>query len=305
MTCKTLWCRHEMIVMVSGGSGITPFISIIRELLVRSNHGGNKIPSILLICAFKKSEDLTMLDLVLPVSGTNFDISSLQLQIEAYVTKEKEPTTDNHKLLQTRLFKPDPSDVPISSVLGQNGWLWLGMIISTSFVIFLLLIGILTRYYIYPIDHNSNMIYSFSSKNALNMLFICVSIITTATAVFLWNKKQNAKETMQIQNTNMPIPMTHSVADDRGLESLSHQSFVQATQVHYGKRPNLKSKLPLSYRQKVLQNKFPSQMIIHFQPKQSHNITLTLHIICPCILQEYCWSVKAQALGFLLAVQGR
>ncbi|XP_015878393.3 ferric reduction oxidase 2-like [Ziziphus jujuba] len=237
---STNFLRHEMIVMVSGGSGITPFISIIRELLVRSNHGGNKIPSILLICAFKKSEDLTMLDLVLPVSGTNFDISSLQLQIEAYVTKEKEPTTDNHKLLQTRLFKPDPSDVPISSVLGQNGWLWLGMIISTSFVIFLLLIGILTRYYIYPIDHNSNMIYSFSSKNALNMLFICVSIITTATAVFLWNKKQNAKETMQIQNTNMPIPMTHSVADDRGLESLSHQSFVQATQVHYGKRPNLK-----------------------------------------------------------------
>lgn len=229
--------------MVSGGSGITPFISIIRELLFGSNNGGNKIPTILLICAFKKSEDLTMLDLILPVSGTNSDISSLKLQIEAYVTKEKEPTADNQKLLQTIWFKPDPSDVPISPLLGQNGWLWLGMIISASFVVFLLLIGILTRYYIYPIDHNSNMIYSFSSKNALNMLFICLSIASTATAVFLWNKKQNVKETMQIQDNNMPIPMTDNTADDRELESLPHQSLVQATQVHHGKRPNLKSKL--------------------------------------------------------------
>lgn len=239
-----------MLVMVSGGSGITPFMSIIRELLYKANNGGSKsIPSILLICSFKKSEDLTMLDLVLPISGTNY-ISCLQLQIEAYVTREKEPTTDQQKLPKTIWFKPDPSDVPISPLLGQNGWLWLGIIVSASFVNFLLLLGILTRYYIYPIDHNSNMIYSYPTKSVLNMLFICVSIATTATAVFLWNKKQNAKEIMQIQNTNIPTQIASNAAD-RELESLPHQSFVQATRVHHGKRPNLKSKL-LSYTQNMV-----------------------------------------------------
>lgn len=233
--------------MVSGGSGITPLISIIRELLSQANDSGRKTPQVLLISAFKKSLDLTMLDLILPASGTNLDISCLQLQIEAYVTRENQPTTHSHKPLQTIWFKPDQLDSPVSAVLGQNCWLWLGVIISMSFVIFLVLMGILTRYYIYPIDHNSNMIYSASYRSALNMLLLCVSIATTATAVFLWNKKQNSKEMGQIQDIDTPSQITTSpdtrfYDGDTELESLPHQSFVQSTKVHYGTRPHLESK---------------------------------------------------------------
>ncbi|XP_062149742.1 ferric reduction oxidase 2-like [Alnus glutinosa] len=241
---STHFLKHDMVVMVSGGSGITPFISIIRELLFRSNTRGGKNPRVLLICSFKKSLDLTMLQLLFPVSGTNLDTSRLQLQIEAYVTREKEPTTEDQKLLQTIWFKPDALDVPISAVLGTNNWLWLGAIISSSFIVFLLLIGILTRCYIYPVDHNSYMIYSYSLRSALNMLLLCVSIAVTATAAFLCNKKQNDKELRQIQNMDVPTPMTspgswfHNV--DRELESLPHQSFVQTTKIHLGERPNLK-----------------------------------------------------------------
>ena len=86
---ENISCRHDTLVMLSGGSGITPFISIIRELLFKASNSGDRIPQILLICAFKKSIDLTMLELLLPVSGTTVDISC-----EAYVTREKEPATD-------------------------------------------------------------------------------------------------------------------------------------------------------------------------------------------------------------------
>lgn len=169
-------CRHDMLVMVSGGSGITPFIFIIRELLFMANTRNCKTPQVLLICTSKKSLDLTMLDL-LPDSGTSFDISHLQLQIEAYVTREKEPITEDTKdkknLLQTIWFKPIASDVPVSANLGPNTWVWLGTIISSSFIIFLLLMGILTRYYIYQLDHNTDMVYCYSSRSALNMSFMC------------------------------------------------------------------------------------------------------------------------------------
>ncbi|KAL6127679.1 hypothetical protein ACLB2K_071042 [Fragaria x ananassa] len=236
--------RHDTIVMVSGGSGITPMISIIRELLSQANDSGKKTPHVLLITAFKKSLDLTMLDLILPPSGTNLDISCLQLQIEAYVTRENQPATHNQKPLQTIWFKPDPLDSPVSAVLGRNSWLSLGVIISMSFIIFLVLMGILTRYYIYPIDHNSNLIYSASYRSALNILLLCVSIAATATAVFLWNQKQNSKETGQIQGIDTPPQITTSPSArfynaDRELESLPHQSFVQSTKVHYGTRPDL------------------------------------------------------------------
>ncbi|XWS50471.1 hypothetical protein CRYUN_Cryun12cG0090200 [Craigia yunnanensis] len=239
---STHFLRHDTLVMLSGGSGITPFISIIRELLFEASNSGDRIPQILLICAFKKSIDLTMLDLLLPVSGTTVDISCLQLQIEAYVTREKEPATDNHKPLQTVWFKPNALNAPVSAILGPNSWLWLGVIISSSFVIFLLLIGILSRYYIYPIDHNSDMIYASSARAALNMLFICIAIAMTATASSLWNKKQNDKGMRQIQNMDTP-PMTSPAwfnNADRELESLPHQSLLQATKVQYGERPDLK-----------------------------------------------------------------
>ncbi|XP_065628773.1 ferric reduction oxidase 2-like [Quercus suber] len=244
---STQFLRHDMLVMVSGGSGITPFISVIRELLFRSNTTGGKTPRVLLICAFKKSSDLTMLDLLFPLSDTNLESSRLQLQIEAYVTGEKEHTTHNQKLLQTIWFKPNSLDAPISAVLGTNNWLWLGAIISTSFIIFLLLIGILTRCYIYPIDRNSDKIFSYTLRSALNMLFICLSIAVTATAAFLCNKKQNDKELKQIQNVDMPTPMTspgswfHNVGKE--LDILSSQSFVQTTKIHLGERPNLKKML--------------------------------------------------------------
>ncbi|KAJ0042296.1 hypothetical protein Pint_17519 [Pistacia integerrima] len=233
---STHFTRYEKLVMVSGGSGITPFISIIRQLLSVANTSSGRTPQVLLVCAFKKSEDLTMLDLILPVSGSTLDISRLQIQIEAHVTREKRSTTNNEKFLRTVWLKPNAADAPVSAILGPRSWLWLGAIISSSFTIFLMLIGILTRYYIYPIDHNSDMIYATTWRSALNMLFVCVSIAMTATAAFFWNKKGHVKEMKQIQNMETPTP----VSPDRELESLPHQSFVQATRVHYGERPNLK-----------------------------------------------------------------
>ncbi|KAK3037218.1 hypothetical protein RJ639_030111 [Escallonia herrerae] len=154
---STHFLRHDTLVMVSGGSGVTPFISIICELLFTSGTTSFKTPRLLLVTVFKKSVDLNMLDLLLPVSGTICDFSKLRLQIEAYVTRENGPTRDGQKPHMTVWFKPSTSDAPVSASLGSNSWLWLGAIIVSSTVGFLLLVSVLTRFYIYPIDHNSNM----------------------------------------------------------------------------------------------------------------------------------------------------
>lgn len=248
--------RHESLVMVSGGSGISPFISIIREIIFRSQSANLHIPRVLLICAFKNSGDLTMLDLLLPISGTHTQISKMQFQIEAYVTRENEQTfTDSQKLLQTIWFKSDPSDSPVSATVGPNNWLWLGAIISSSFVMFLLFLGIVTRYYIFPIEHKTNETSHFTSRALWDMFLVCICIFIASSAIFLWCKKQNAMEVKSILNLEAkpilnleaPTPTTspgsHFHVADRELESLPHQSLVQATKVHFGSRPDLKSKL--------------------------------------------------------------
>ncbi|KAF3639076.1 Ferric reduction oxidase 2, partial [Capsicum annuum] len=243
---STQFLRHDMLVMVSGGSGITPFISIIRELIYIAGSTSCKIPKVLLVAAFKRSADLAMLDLLLPLSEATYGISRLQLQIEAYVTRETEPLKDNQKFLKTLWLKPNALDKPVSAVLGQSNWLWLGAIITSSFIMFLLLIGILTRYYIYPVDHNTEMIYSYSERAAFSMLFLCVSIAITASAAFVRNKKQYFKEMVQIQNNGMTTQRTSPGPDswlenaDIELENLPFQTFNRATKIHYGERPDLR-----------------------------------------------------------------
>jgi ferric-chelate reductase len=222
--------------MVSGGSGITPFISIIRDLIFTSAPLKCKIPNLILVASFKNSLYLTMLDVILPISGTPFDISHLHLQIEAFVTREKEPKPHDKKLIKTVWFKAHPTDAPISTILGPNSWLWLGAIIASSFVIFLILTGIITRYYVYPIDNNTGAIFSWSLESVVYILVVCFSIAITASAAVLQNKKKNSMEAKQ-----MGTPSFYNA--DRELESLPHQSLGQATNVHYGERPNLKSKL--------------------------------------------------------------
>ena len=235
--------------MVSGGSGITPFISIIREIIFRSQSEELDVPPVLLICAFKNLADLTMLNLLLPISDTHTQISKMQLQIEAYVTRENEQTfTDSEKHLQTIWFKSDPFDSPISAALGLNNWLWLGAIISSSFVMFLLILGIFTRYYIFPIEQETYEPYHFTLRALWDIFLVCTCIFIASSAIFLWCKKQNAKELEGVLYLQVPTSPTSSGSQfyvaDRELESLPHQSLAQATKVHFGGRPDLKSKLP-------------------------------------------------------------
>ncbi|CAM8888746.1 unnamed protein product [Rhodiola kirilowii] len=240
---STNFLRHDMLVMVSGGSGLTPFISITRELISASMKGC-RTPKVLLLCAFKRSSQLAMLDLLLPLASSA-ELSNINIQIEAYVTKEKEPTTQRSKQITTLWFKPNVIDAPISAILGLNSWLWLAVIISASFVMFLIFIGILTQYYIYPIDHNTNKIYSSASRALLNMLFLCACIVITASGAFLWNKRNAARESNQIQNMDGPSPAGSPASGwaynaDREMESLPQQSLDQCTNVHFGERPDLK-----------------------------------------------------------------
>ncbi|CAI0546538.1 unnamed protein product [Linum tenue] len=246
--------RHDTLVMVSGGSGITPFISIIREILSQSNTKTVKTPKLLLICAFKHCVDLTILDLILPVpesaNAAPLDFSCAELRIEAFVTRDKEmkPEDESSSQIQTLWFRQNGTDSPVAAALGSNSWIWLGAIISGSFVIYLVLIGLATQYYIYPIDGNTNMRFSTPAKAALNILSICVAVVVTATVGFLWNNRRSSSQTTPVLNRAIPAPTTTSPAtllsggDSESAEEVESQprnAIRQATTVHLGKRPNM------------------------------------------------------------------
>ncbi|CAM8976347.1 unnamed protein product [Rhodiola kirilowii] len=236
---------HELLVMVSGGSGITPFISIFREIIHQSTKPGRHVPRLLFISAFKNATDLSSLALLLPSSDASLDLSKVQYQIEAYVTQETEQAATNfEKPAPTTLirFKPNPLDTPVSPTLGPNSWLWLGAILSSSFAMFLLLLGIVTRYYIYPIDQDKSKTYHYSYRCLWDMFLACLCIFVSSSVVFLWCKKQNGANTIQVQSTDVATPTTFPAAamSLAEVESLPNDCIAQSTNVHYGSRPDLK-----------------------------------------------------------------
>ncbi|KAF7139245.1 hypothetical protein RHSIM_Rhsim07G0129100 [Rhododendron simsii] len=135
----------------------------------------------LLITAFKKYVQLPMLDFLLPVSGTNYDITQLPLRIEAFVTIHKGIPSDDQKLCQLIWFKPSATDVQFR--LKQLALAWSFNFILISQIS--LLIGLLTRYYIKPVDHDTNMRFLYKAKSALNMLTIYISKTTTQQQLLL------------------------------------------------------------------------------------------------------------------------
>ncbi|CAO2838775.1 unnamed protein product [Amaranthus hypochondriacus] len=242
---STDFLKHDSLVLISGGSGMTPYISIIRELIHQSNTQKVRTPKVLLICAFKTAADLTMLDLLLPAESTPADLSNIQLEIQAYITREDAPPLDNQTMMvQTKWFKPSPLDSPITPILGPNSWLCLCLIISSSFILFLVLLGLVTQYHIYPKVNGTNKTYHFTIWVLWDVFLMCISIIFVSSIVFLKQKRKIGLEEKQVKNVEVPSPITSPGSWFGGgggseLESLPYQSLVQATQVHYGGRPNV------------------------------------------------------------------
>ncbi|CAK9315126.1 unnamed protein product [Citrullus colocynthis] len=232
---STSFLQFDTLVMISGGSGITPFISIIKHL-IHNSKSHHKIPKLLLISAFKTTSDLTFLHL-LQSAATLHDF-----QIEAYVTRDKSPKNENPQI-RTVIFKSHVGDLAVAAILGPNGWLWMAGVICSSFGIFLILIGVLNRYYIYPIDGNSNDVFNLGLKSLLHMLGLCLSIFTAVTAAAIWNKRRVAKEGRQIQSvegaTPSGSPRATGFEREMELETVPFQALSQSINVHYGERPNL------------------------------------------------------------------
>lgn len=245
--------EHDSLVMVSGGIGITPFISIIRELAyihisgTAPDEASAKTPSILLVCVFKTSAELAMLELLVPDSG---GISGLDLRIEAFVTRER---ADDEPPCQEVRFKPCLWDAPVASVLGPNSsWLWHAVLVAASFAVFLALTAVLERFYVYPVNGDEEHAYPWAARTMLSLLFLCVSIAGVAGAAFLWSKRSSGKEAKAAQSVDgatpgmSPAPLLRGRGTggmDRELESLPTRSLEQVTNVHFGHRPDLKRML--------------------------------------------------------------
>ncbi|KAK6123566.1 hypothetical protein DH2020_042687 [Rehmannia glutinosa] len=219
--------RHDNLLLVAGGIGITPFLSILRELSSNLSNSRNGYPDrIQLIYTIKKSQEICLLDPILP---RLLNIEQFRIKLKVYVTREnqigvtlKEVLNDIPEI-QTTYFSTACTNY---AIYGSENLLWIAVITMFSSIVFLLSLVCFNRFVIPQAKITSRQ---KSSSSQIDLLLICsfaiVIIVTTFLAIMIrW--KRLKKEFKFFSDKAVKLS---SVEGSRDLDE--HQ-------IHFGGRPN-------------------------------------------------------------------
>lgn len=83
--------RYDSMLLIAGGSGITPFLSILQEIVSAKGSSRYKFPeNIQLIHAIKRSQDMSLLSSISHILRKQA-LGKLHLKLKVYVTQEEQP----------------------------------------------------------------------------------------------------------------------------------------------------------------------------------------------------------------------
>lgn len=183
--------RYNNLLLVAGGIGVTPFLSILRELSCSTSSGRNAYPDrIHLIYTIKKSQDLCLLDPILPLL---LDIKQFHTKLSVFVTRENQIGTTLRDVLndvpeaQTTTFSTAGTTY---AVHGPERLAWMAAVTAVSSVMFLVSLVVFNHFVITPAAIQKN------PSSQTDLLLVCsfaMAIIFAAiTAITLrWKRVTN------------------------------------------------------------------------------------------------------------------
>lgn len=240
---SSYFLRYDSLLLIAGGIGVTPFFSILQEMMSQKL---NCTPRVLLIVVVKKREDLSMLNLISP---TLLHQSGLQsegfLNVEAFVTQEEAPDcespTPNYEFKTVHFETTKEINSTIPALLWTESKLCRASLIFTTFVVFLILLGLLNSLVVYPKDHNSYNIYPSWGRRSFINLAMAMGICITVSALAFWKWKTYKKlrgnghdhrSAVKADEGREELP----VCEEQGCTDFL--SLLHLDNVHYGRRPD-------------------------------------------------------------------
>ncbi|XP_024539769.1 ferric reduction oxidase 4 [Selaginella moellendorffii] len=247
---------YKTYLFVAGGSGIAPFLSIIKDLLHKVQTKQRTPPEkIVLVWAVRKLDELDILKTISLESICPDFIQTLQIDIQAYVTRQdiegekqqaRENGVYNEKLDIVRFAgratttsvyaEPSPTrDISkikkqVRGISRTQGYKLYAATILASFLGYMLLAGVIHRYYIFPQDHNTYKAFSRAGRGFISLMEYIAGVVFFGGATILaWNCWKGKDLHL------VDAPYVGSISAEVGLKP---------TSIQVGKRPEFQDIIP-------------------------------------------------------------
>ncbi|KAJ8536506.1 hypothetical protein K7X08_034907 [Anisodus acutangulus] len=223
--------RYDSLLLVAGGIGITPFLSILQEIAsTRSNK--NVLPvKIQLVYTIRDSQGICLLDPVLPHV---FDAEQRYLQLKVFVTRERQ---SNKSLREVLNEISKIQNIHFASkrrgcaVYGLENLQWMSVLLLVASVGFLAFLIIFNNVFIKPDKKSSEQKTATSVVDILLVCSFALALISSTLMATIWRWKRLRVEIPPFSEKERKA-MKPTEAN-RGFGFDQHE-------IHFGARPNFK-----------------------------------------------------------------
>ncbi|XP_058102508.1 ferric reduction oxidase 8, mitochondrial [Magnolia sinica] len=232
--------RYDGLILIAGGIGITPFISILREFASKSaNNKSFTVGSLQLIYVVKKPQDLSMLNSIWPLLlDPPTTGEQVHVQLKVFVTQEDRSSDIRVKdqlLSEVKMVSFDTTNSHSNcTISGPESLLWMATIVAFSTVTFFVFLLILNHAFLRPETQTSKKKNPSWVSDLLILWSFVIAIVCSALATVLlrWRKEKSEIHVA-------------SPKQDKGMErhSIEEKGTMVEPEIHLGERPDFQGLL--------------------------------------------------------------
>ncbi|KAI3435333.1 FAD-binding FR-type domain-containing protein, partial [Psidium guajava] len=235
--------RYDSMLLIAGGIGITPFLSILQEIVSAKGSSRYKFPeNIHLIHAVKRSQDMSLLSSISHILCDK-SLGKLHLKLKVYVTREEHPDAAarvlQDALSQGQIVHFDAKD-PSYAIHGFDKPTATAAILGIASVLFFVLLICFNHIFV-PSEKKAGTIKPKGAHSKTKSPSWVVDLILLSCFVISVVVSMTAALMLRRQRTKKAVPPT-SPKKAGGLKeprSSEPHDPLQEHEVHYGGRPNL------------------------------------------------------------------
>lgn len=228
-----MYRRYDILLLVAGGIGITPFLSVLQEIASIRSNGRHTYPKrIQLIYAVKKSQDISLLN---PVMAQLLDFEQRYIKLKVFVTQEVQSgsRTLGEVLNEVSQVKTIDFETTCSSyaAYGVESLRWMAAIVGLSCIIFLVLL-ISFNQSIHP--HGEKASGQKIPSSVTDLYLICsfiMAIICSSLLAIILRWKRVKKELPSFSGVKRETTKPTTMGIDNTL--VEHE-------IYFGERPDFK-----------------------------------------------------------------